>query len=266
MVSYPGIGEQFSRILLKIIFQKEFGRLKVVPQRPLFGNDTELHGARLDVYLEEDSLSEAAPENSTVYDVEPDNNSETQAITTLPKRVRFYHAKIDSDSLESGKTYHALKNVIIIMIMPYDPFGLKRMVYTIQNGCREEPQMPYDDGAITLFLYTRGTVGNPPEELRQLLSYMEHTTKANAKNENLKEIQSMVETVKRDKGVSVGYMKVYEREEMLLNKGIQRGISQGIQQGREAERANTERERKRADLAEEEIRRLKKEIEKLKKQ
>ena len=68
----------------------------------------------------------------------------------------------------------------------------------------------------------------------------------------------MVDTAKRDKGVSVGYMKVYEREEMLLNKGIQ--------QGREAEQANTERERKRADLAEEEIRRLKEEIEKLKKQ
>ncbi len=56
----------------------------------------------------------------------------------------------------------------------------------------------------------------------------------------------------------MGYMKVYEREEMLLNKGIQ--------QGREAERANTERERKRADLAEEENRRLKEEIKKLKKQ
>lgn len=118
--------------------------------------------------------------------------------------------------------------------------------------------MPYDDGAKTLFLYTRGTVGNPPKDLRQLLTYMEHTTKANAKNENLKEIQSMVETVKRDKEVSVGYMKVYEREEMLLNKGIQ--------EGREAERANTERERKRADMAEEEIRRLKEEIEKLKRQ
>ena len=163
MVSYPGIGEQFSRILLKIIFQKDFGRLKVVPQRPLLGNDTSLHGARLDVYLEEDSLSEDAPENATIYDVEPDNNSGTQAVTALPKRVRFYHAKIDSDSLESGKTYHALKNVIILMIMPYDPFGLKRMVYTIQNSCREEPQMPYDDGAKTLFLYTRGTAGNPPE-------------------------------------------------------------------------------------------------------
>ncbi len=262
MVSYPGIGERFSRILLKIIFQKDFGKLKVVPQRPLLGNDTDLHGARLDVYLEEDTLSEGAPGNATIYDVEPDNNSDTQAVTALPRRVRFYHAKIDSDSLESGKTYHALKNVIIILIMPYDPFGLNRMVYTIQNGCREEPQLPYDDGAKTLFLYTRGTVGNPPEELRQLLTYMEHTTRANAKNENLKEIQSMVETVKRDKGVSVGYMKVYEREEMLLNKGIQ----QGIQQGRAAEKANTERERKRADLAEEENRRLKEEIEKLKKQ
>ena len=230
MVTYPGIGEAFTRILLKIIFQRDFGRLKVVPQRPLLGNDTDLHGARLDVYLE-DSPSDNSEENVTIYDVEPDKNDDTKSVTALPRRVRFYHAKIDSDSLESGENYHALKNVVIIMITPYDPFGLNRMVYTIQNGCLEEPQMPYDDGARTLFLYTRGTVGNPREELRQLLTYMEHTTRANAANENLKQIQSMVETVKHDKGVSVGYMKVYEREEMLLNRGIQQGMKQGIEQG-----------------------------------
>ena len=278
MVTYPGIGEAFTRILLKIIFQRDFGKLKVIPQRPLLGSDTDLHGARLDVYLEEDTPGENTPGNATIYDVEPDNNDDTKSVTALPKRVRFYHAKIDSETLGSGKTYHALKNVIIILIMPYDPFGLNRMVYTIQSCCREEPQMPYDDGARTLFLYTRGTAGNPPLELRQLLTYMEHTTKANAKNENLKQIQSMVETVKRDKGVSVGYMKVMEREQMMFDKGMEQGIKQGIEQGisqgmeqgvrqgRQAEAANTERERRRANAAEEEIRRLKEQLERLQKQ
>ena len=262
VVSYPGIGEQFARILLRIIFQKEFGKLTVISQKNYYGIDTDKHGARLDVYLEENA-SEDSPENVTIYDVEPEKKDSEKVVTSLPKRVRFYHARIDSENLKSGRDYHALKNVIIIMITPYDPFGLNRMVYTIQNGCVEEPQMSYDDGAKTLFLYTKGTAGNPPEELRQFLFYFEHTTKANASNEDLKEMQAMVETVKRDKEVTIGYMKTFEKEQFLLD--------QGREEGRKAERANTERarkmaarERKRAEAAEEEIRLLREEIKRLK--
>ena len=269
VVSYPGIGEQFARILLRIIFQKEFGKLTVISQKNYYGIDTDKHGARLDVYLEENA-SEDSPENVTIYDVEPEKKDSEKVVTSLPKRVRFYHARIDSENLKSGRDYHALKNVIIIMITPYDPFGLNRMVYTIQNGCMEEPQMSYDDGAKTLFLYTRGTAGNPPEELRQLLLYFEDTTEANASNDALKEIQSMVETVKRDKEVSIGYMKTFEMEQLLLD--------QGREEGRKEERANTEREkeiaarerkraareRKRAEAAEEENRLLREEPRRLK--
>ena len=266
VVSYPGIGEQFARILLRIIFQKEFGKLTVIPQKNYYGIDTDKHGARLDVYLEENA-SEDSPENVTIYDVEPEKKDSEKVVTSLPKRVRFYHARIDSENLKSGRDYHALKNVIIIMITPYDPFGLNRMVYTIQNGCVEEPQMSYDDGAKTLFLYTKGTAGNPPEELRQLLLYFEDTTEANASNDALKEIQSMVETVKRDKEVSIGYMKTFEMEQLLLDQGRK----EGREEGRKEERANTERERKiaarerkHAETAEEEIRLLKEELRRLK--
>ena len=41
MVSYPTIGEQFLRELLKIIFQKEFDKIKVVPQKVYYGSDTD---------------------------------------------------------------------------------------------------------------------------------------------------------------------------------------------------------------------------------
>ena len=276
VVSYPGIGEQFARILLRIIFHREFGKLTVISQKNYYGIDTDKHGARLDVYLEEQELPQGAQENATVYDVEPEQKNSEKVVTALPRRVRFYHARIDAGSLESGTDYHTLKNVIIIMITPYDPFGLNRMVYTIQNGCVEEPQMPYDDGAKTLFLYTRGTAGNPPEELRQLLLYFEDTREANASNEDLREIQSMVETVKRDKEVSVGYMKIFEMERLLLDQGREEGLAegrkqglaegrkQGLEEGRQEERVNTERERRRAQAAEEENRLLREELRRLK--
>lgn len=248
MVTYPEIGEKFMRELLKVIFQRDFGKLKVIPQKVYYGSNTDKHGARLDVYLEEEEADEIA----TVYDVEPDKNDDLEDQKAVPFRVRFYHAKIDSNSLKSGESYHMLKKVIVIMIMPYDPFGRDRMIYTIRSKCEEEPDMPYDDGARTLFLYTKGKRGNPPEELRQLLHYMEDTKKENAQNESLRGIHKMVETVKHDREVSLEYMKIAEREEML------------IRQGMKEERVNTERERQRADRAEQELERLKKELEKLK--
>lgn len=265
VVSYPGIGEQFARILLRIIFRREFGKLTVISQKNYYGIDTDKHGARLDVYLEED-LPPGSLENVTIYDVEPEQKNSERVVASLPKRVRFYHARIDAGSLKAGMDYHTLKNVIIIMITPYDPFGLDRMVYTIQNGCVEEPQMPYEDGAKTLFLYTKGTTGNPPEELRQLLLYFEDTKEANASNGDLKEIQSMVETVKRDKEVSIGYMKTFEKEALLLDQGREEGRREGRAEGRREERVNTERERRRAEALAEELRLLREELERLKMQ
>ena len=254
IVNYPGVGEKFIRELLRVILGRNLGKLTVIPQKFYPGSDTDKHGARLDVYIEENCIGDSE-HDIRVYDIEPDKN--IKDVTVLPQHVRFYHAKIDANSLKSGESYQMLKKVMVILISPYDPFGLNRMVYTIRSKCEEVPSMPYDDGACTIFLYTKGTEGNPPEELQQLLHYMENTTEENAKNDNLRNIQQMINLVKQDKEVSLEYMKIFEREEML--------IQQGLQQGRQEEQINTERERqraeqekKRADQLEEELQRLKK--------
>ena len=228
VVTYPEIGEEFSRKLLKIIFNRDFGKLRITPQKVYYGSDTEFHGARLDVYIEEDGEALVAGDVATVYDVEPEKNETDAAVKALPKRVRFYHAKIDTRSLKAGESYKNLKNVIIIMIVPFDPFGLDRMVYTIKSGCMEEPDMPYEDGARTLFLYTKGTKGNPSKELQELLKYMEYTNAQNATNHDLQEIHRMIETVKYDAGVTGDYMRLMEDEEVLLERGTQRGIQKSI--------------------------------------
>ena len=66
--------------------------------------------------------------------------------------------------------------------------------------------MPYEDGACTIVLYTKGTQGDIPEDLRQFLDYMEHTNAAHAVSDTLKELQQMVDTVKQDGEVSIAYM------------------------------------------------------------
>lgn len=223
MVNHPEIGENFVRELLRVIFKKEFGSLTVIPQKVYPGTNTNKHGARLDVFIEEDATNK---EDITVYDLEPDKN--IKDVKSLPKRTRFYHSKIDAQSLKAGENYQNLKRVIVIMITPYDPHGQNHMIYTIKNMCKEIPDMPYDDGASTIFLYTKGTEGNPPEELKQLLHYMENTTVENAVTEDLQNIHQMVNYVKYDEEVSLQYMKIFEREEMLIQEGIEQGIEQGV--------------------------------------
>lgn len=217
MVTYPGIGEQFVRMLLKIIFGREFKHLSVTAQKVFYGADTNLHGARLDVYLEPE-IEDNSEGRATVYDMEPDRKDSAEDKRVLPRRMRFYHAKITARSLNAGADYGELKNVIIIMIMPYDPFGLKRMIYTVKNRCVEVPDMEYEDGAETVFLYTGGTQGVPNEGLEQLLHYLENTTYENAANTDLHEIHRMVETVKNDPEVIARHMIGYLKRQEEVNR------------------------------------------------
>ncbi len=211
MVAHPVYGERFSRLILESILQKKFGKLDIVSQKVYSGDDSDKHGIRLDVYLDE--------KGGGIYDMEPDNNGSTEEKKVLPRRVRFYHAKIDSGIFSAGLDYTELRDVVVIFITSYDPFGLNRIIYTISNKCEEEQEMPYEDGAKTIFLYTRGRRGECPDGLKKLLEYMEFSKKERAVTRELEEIHKMVMAVKRDKKVGLAYMKSYEIEWMMKEEG-----------------------------------------------
>ena len=108
LTSHKIYGEQSARYILECILRRQIGKLTVVPQRFFCGENTETHGIRLDVYLDE--------ENGEIFDIEPDQNDGKEEIVSLPRRVRFYHAKIDAGNLTAGDTYGSLRNVIVIFI------------------------------------------------------------------------------------------------------------------------------------------------------
>lgn len=249
MLTHPETGEEFTQKILKLLFDREFRNLKVSAQRVYAGMNTDLRGARLDVCIEGDHVDIEGSEIPSVYDVEPDQNNKKKDIAVFPKRSRFYHAIIDSRSLRSGEDFGKLKQVYVIFICNYDPFGYDRVLYTIKNRCLEEPEMDYDDGAETLVLYTKGSKGTISEELRQFLDYMENTNQRNAVNEDLQDIQKMVDTVKRDGEVSLRYMKSFEHDQMMYAQGEEAGR----ELGRLSEMKNTEREKKRADMAQSQV-------------
>lgn len=226
------VNEAFARKMVKQILGKEIGNVRVIPQKVIYGADTMYHGARLDVYIEESAECGKGEETTdiveeAVYDIELEQNENKLAVRALPRRVRFYHAKIDAEALKTGESYDMLKKVYVIFIMPFDPFGCDRMIYTIKNCCVEEPELPYEDGATTLFLYTRGKVGVVPDGLREFLRFFEDTKEENAVNKDLMDMEEMVRHVKRNRKAGANYMKFYEEQEMIRREEHEAGLREG---------------------------------------
>ena len=227
---------------MSTILGKKIRRVKVTPQKSVLGVDTTQHGIRMDAYIENVLTEEmidaeisdidiAAPDiQSDIYDLEPNT---TRDIENLPKRTRYYHALIDTKLLDAGEAYKHLRNVIIIMILPYDPFGKDRMVYTVKNQCIEDNTVSYEDGAKKIFLYTKGAQGNPSQELREMLQYIEDSTAENVKNEAIAAVHGIVTRIKSNREVGVNYMKSWEREAMVREEEHTAGLEEGLEEGLE---------------------------------
>lgn len=56
-----------------------------------------------------------------------------------------------------------------------------------KQKCEEKLAMEYDDGNTTIYLYTKGRIGNHRKALSDMLKYIETSTIENAVNEPLKE-------------------------------------------------------------------------------
>ena len=239
MLTDEEIGEEFARILLSTILERPIRKVRIIPQKTISGIDTDRHGIRLDAYIEDVSEEENiltakavdAQIASDLYDIEPNIKYEKQS---LPKRMRYYHGLIDTKILSSGVNYDSLRNVVIIMILPYDPFGKKRMLYTIRNQCVEDASVSYDDGATKIFLYTKGTEGSPSQALKDMLQYIESTTLENVTNQDIETIHNFVNKVKQSKEVGINYMKSWEVEQMIAEEARQEGLEEGLLQGIQA--------------------------------
>lgn len=86
-----------------------------------------------------------------------------------------------------------------------------------------ENSVSYDDGLKKIYLYTKGTAGNPGKALRDMLKYIENSTDDNVTDENIAKIHGFVDKVKRDKEVGINYMS-WEREQMIHKEGLEEGL------------------------------------------
>lgn len=230
MIADKEFGEEFCRILLKTFLNKEIRHVKIIPQKDIYGLDTDMHGIRMDAYLEatEDSDTVDADILPDIYDIEPNLTYERDSI---PRRMRFYQGMIDAANLKRGQSYISLPNVVIIFILPYDPFGRNRMVYTIQNMIKEDPSIDYHDGALKMILYTKGKAGNASKKLQDMLKYFESSTTDNVTNPDIETVHHMVDRIKERRETKIDYMKSWEWDEYNKKLGRDEGIIAGREEG-----------------------------------
>ena len=129
----------------------------------------------------------------------------------FPKRTRYYNGMVDLNMLRPGEDYNKLKDVYIIMIMPFDLFGEGRYRYTFHMTCDEIPGLKLGDRVTRIFLNTQGRIKDGvSEELIQMLKYFENTTKetaAESQSEKIRQLEKRVEETESKRG---GGNPIYE--------------------------------------------------------
>lgn len=166
-------------------------------------------------------------------------NTEMQQRNTgnLPKRSRYYQGHIDVSLLEPGIVdFNRLNDAYIIIIAPFDLWGLGRYRYTFRMKCEEEPSLHLEDGACRIFLNTRGTCPDGiSQELIDFLHYVENSSAIEGKiegSEKLQRIHNRVRKVKENEEVGVKYMQKWEELAYAKEDGRAEGHSKGLAEGK----------------------------------
>ena len=223
---------EFCSILVETLLGRKLENVTITPQRSYQGTDTDKHGICVDVQIEADlsvSKESGSESDREIYDIEPNCYKDDDA-----RRARYYTALIDSYSLQSGKKYKKMKDLCLLFITTYDPFGEDSMVYTIERHCREFPDLTYDDGISIIFMYAYGKRNIPNQKVKDMLLFLAETSHEHASGDKDREaIYKMVEDLKNSRKVGIRYMKQFELLDMYREAGLEEGREKGREEGRQ---------------------------------
>ena len=223
----PKDAELIARTIIRRVFGWQVADIQVEMEKQYLGTRIGGKGIRLDLQVTEMNQGKAV----RLYDIEPNAYEEKY----LEKRSRYYLSLTDVKHLGTSKKYKELPDYFSVWILPYDPFGDNRMIYTVKNMVVENPTLVYNEGVTRVFLYTEGELGGT-EEIHNLLNYMKNSNEANAVDPELQEIHSVVSRIKSDEEAGEHYMTwedviEYEKRDSFeagREEGLQAGIETGI--------------------------------------
>lgn len=177
-------------------------------------------------------------EDQIVYNTEMQDKRRAD----LAKRSRYYQALMDTSLLEPGiPDYNRLNRTYLIMIMTFDLFGYQKYRYTFLPRCEEIRECRLDDGAVRIFLNTKGTNdGEVSGELADFLHYVENTTDAEAartNSERIRRIHERVCRVRSSEEIGVKYMQAWEERYYDKEEAREQGRKEGKEEGKAEGRA-----------------------------
>lgn len=248
------VGEKCIRKIVSVLLQKDLGQIKVIPERILPAPLPEMRGIRMDV-----EVTETGTDGETrIYDVEPHRGND---IGQIPRRNRFYQAKIDSRGMKSGsRDFTKLPNLYMVFITDYDLFGKDYMQYTFRNVCKEVPEIEYDDGLTYVYFNTKGTLGGS-QEISNMLKYIQNSREESVVDDATQTVSDYVNRVRKAPEISEGFMTFGELLDYEHKEGYEEGREEGRKEGRLEEMKRTDEAIKRAEAAEARVAELEKKLE-----
>ena len=215
--------EDNCRELLEMILGIPIEKVEVIREKSLIYNP-EYKGIRLDAFAKDDK--------GTRFDVEIQVRS-----TPILKRSRYYHSQMDMEMLLSGIDYTELPDSFVIFICCYDPWERGIYRYTIENSCRECPDLDVGDGVHTIVLNNNGK--NPEDISPGLVRFLEFTKKTLAESEDIsddpyiRQIQKSIRDIKSSREMGEKYMKLQEMLKEEWKEGHKEGLKEGLKEGQE---------------------------------
>lgn len=209
---------------VNILLENETELLSRPETEKEFRVSPELRAIRLDVI--------SMDKEKTLYYTEMQNKN----TGNLLKRSRYYQAHLDVSLLEPGCTnFNELNDSIFIMIAPFDLFGKGLYRYTFEGVCRECPELKLLDGAVRVFINTKGT--NRKEFSEEYLEFMDYLNQTNdqvakkSKSQRIKRIHEQVKRIKASEKMGVKYMQLWEEMALARQDAREEGHAEGMTVG-----------------------------------
>lgn len=212
--------------LISILLENEIEILEKTQTEKELRVSPELRQVRLDVV--------SMDRDKKVYFTE----MQKQDTGNLRRRSRYYQAQLDVSLLEPGTVnFNLLNDSCFILIAPFDLFKKGLYRYTFEGTCRECPELRIRDGAVRIFINTRGTNKEEfSQEFLELMEYITASTDAVAELSDSPRIKLLHENVRRIRAsekMGVKYLQKWEELVYAKDEGKEEGLKEGMIKGRE---------------------------------
>ena len=178
-------------------------------------------GVRFDAIIEDD--------RERFYDVEMQVANQLG----LGKRVRYYQAQLDQETLKKGEDYDDLRESYVIFFCAFDPCGQDRRLYQFHYYEDDDRQLRLSTNSHVILINALGTKGQITPALAAVLDVM------NRRRDNanplavrlVKEIDDYNRDKKRRRALMNLKMRLKDEWRLGLSEGLDQGRAEGKAEG-----------------------------------